>query len=143
MSSPATTPVIVALVPDVFFSITVRNVIRASGAEAVLLRQVADVPQAVQERAPVLLIVDLTALTDDASWDTVAGLVGGDLPSLGFGPHREAVLLRRGRTVGMTRVVPNSVFHGTMPALINTVRADSVGAEAADVSAADDATGEE
>ena len=140
MSSPTTTPVIVALVPDVFFSITVRNVIRASGAEAVLLRQVADLPQAVQERAPVLLIVDLTALADDAAWDTVSGLVNGDLPSLGFGPHREAVLLRRGRTVGMSKVVPNSVFHGTMPALINAVRADTT--DVAVVSVADEATDE-
>ena len=141
MSSPATAPVIVALVPDVFFSITVRNVIRASGAEAVLLRQVADLPQAAQERAPVLLIVDLTALADDAAWETVSGLVGGDLPSLGFGPHREAVLLRRGRSVGMTKVVPNSVFHATMPELINAVRADAT--DVAAVSAVDDTTDEQ
>jgi DNA-binding NtrC family response regulator len=109
---------IVAVIPDVFFSVTVRNTIRRLGFEAVVVRNVESVDEAATRSSLRLIILDATALRTSADWDAVSGLRAADIPVLAFGPHKDIETLRQAKTAGVSRVVANSLFHRDMPDLI-------------------------
>jgi hypothetical protein len=110
--------VILALITDLFFSVTVRNTIRRLGFESALARSAGDILDDMAEMDVVLAVVDLNAIRDDSDWDAVADAAGEGLPILLFGAHRDVDGLRRAQAAGVTRVVSNGQFHREMPELI-------------------------
>jgi DNA-binding NtrC family response regulator len=109
---------VIALVPDVFFSVTVRNAIRRIGYQAHMVKTAADLVDALATQEAVLAITDLSAMRDESDWDDISDLVAREIPVLVFGAHRDVEGLRRAKAAGVTRVVANSQFHREMPVLI-------------------------
>jgi DNA-binding NtrC family response regulator len=125
---------IIALVPDVFFSVTVRNTIRRIGHHAHMVKTAADLSDAVVTEDVALVVVDLAAMRDESDWDEVTSLAERDVPVLVFGAHRDVDGLRRAKAAGVTRVVANSQFHREMPVLIERyVRASNAEADIEDI----------
>jgi hypothetical protein len=110
--------VVLALVPDVFFAVTVRNTIRRLGYDPHLLKTPDDLVVAAGERDAVLAVVDLQAVHSPGEWLDIGDLVGDGLPVLVFGAHRDVEGLRAARDAGVTRVVSNGQFHREMSDLI-------------------------
>jgi hypothetical protein len=110
---------VVALISDVFFGITVRNVARKLDFEAIVVREMAELNQTLAVYEPDLLIVDMTVLgTDEDAWEVVEDTLARGTRVLAFGPHREVELFRAAQAAGVTRVVANSQFHREMGPLI-------------------------
>lgn len=109
---------VVALVPDLFFSVTVRNAIRRLGFTSRVVRTVDELVDAVEVSAPALAVVDVQAIAGDGDWESLAALAAGGAPILAFGPHKDVERLRRARTAGVSRVVSNGIFHRGMGELI-------------------------
>lgn len=111
---------IIALIPDAFFGITVRNVILRLGYEAALIRDTSELEEACSIATPVLLIVDMTAVREDPdAWAPITEIIDDrGARVVAFGPHREAGLFRAAQQAGVTRVVSNSQFHREMGDLI-------------------------
>ena len=110
--------VILVLVPDVFFAVTVRNTIRRIGYDPHILKTTDDLVVSAGEHEAVLAIVDLAAVSADGEWGDIGDLVGDGLPVLVFGSHKDVDGLRAARSAGVTRVVSNGQFHREMPELI-------------------------
>jgi DNA-binding NtrC family response regulator len=109
---------IIALVPDVFFSVTVRNAIRRLGYHAHLVKSVAELVDAAATEDVALAVADLSAVRDESDWEEISGLIAREIPVLIFGAHKDVEGLRRAKAAGVTRVVANSQFHREMPLLI-------------------------
>jgi hypothetical protein len=109
---------VVALVPDVFFSVTVRNTVLRCGLDAIIVTTTDDLVHAASAPGVGLIILDITAVHDDASWSRISGIADSGLPVLAFGPHRDVEGLRRAKAAGVERVVANSLFHREMADLI-------------------------
>lgn len=109
---------IFALIPDVFFSVTVRNTIRRLGYEAVLVGDTEALAKQALENVPRLIIVDATAVRTSEGWQTISNLRSANIPVLAFGPHKDVDTLRQAKSAGVSRVVANSQFHREMPTLI-------------------------
>lgn len=109
---------IIALIPDVFFSVTVRNTIRRLDYDAHIVKSTEDLVDAVTTESSVLVLVDMEAVRDESDWDDIAGLARWGVPVLVFGPHRDVDGFRRAKQAGIARVVANSQFHREMPTLI-------------------------
>lgn len=107
--------VIVALIPDVFFSVNVRSTILRLGYQAVLAKGVDQLSQGQSAR---LVIVDGTAIRSAEDWDALGLLSAAGTPVLVFGPHKDVDVLRAAKQANVTRVVANSLFHREMPNLI-------------------------
>jgi hypothetical protein len=110
--------IIVALVPDVFFSVTVRNTIRRIGFDPRIVTTITDLVQSGEDGPVVLAIVDISAVGDQSTWVKIGGLARDGVPVLAFGPHRDVEGLRNAKDAGVTRVVANSQFHREMADLI-------------------------
>ncbi|HUG14260.1 MAG TPA: hypothetical protein VMM78_04505 [Thermomicrobiales bacterium] len=109
---------VVALIPDVFFSVTVRNVVRRGGFNPVIVSAAGDLTRVAREHDAVLAIVDATAVRGDGGWAEIGAVDRECAPVLVFGPHRDVDVLRRAKGAGVTRLVSNSQFHGDMLSLI-------------------------
>lgn len=117
---------IIALVPDVFFGVTIRNAILRLGYEAALIRDTSEISDALSIADPVLLIVDMTAVGEDPEdWALIKEVAAGGARVLAFGPHRETELFRLARDAGVSRVVANSQFHRQMGELIQRYALES------------------
>lgn len=110
--------VIVALIPDVFFSVTVRSTIQQLGYRFVLAKSVEQAAHASQENQARLVIADGTAIRSAADWDALGRLTAAGTPVLVFGPHKDVDVLRAAKQANVTRVVANSLFHREMTALV-------------------------
>lgn len=109
---------VVALIPDVFVSLTVSNAIRGCAMNPVIVKAVSSLASAVEDPAVALVVVDVRAPADDDAWEQVAAVARSGVPVLAFGPHRDVERLRRARAAGVSRVVANSQFHREMAGLI-------------------------
>ncbi len=111
---------VIALISDVFFGITVRNVSRKMDFETIVIRDPVELDQTLAVYEPDLLIVDMTVPgTDEDAWDRIEEVIESDVRVLAFGPHREVELFKLAKNAGVTRVVANSQFHREMGELIN------------------------
>jgi hypothetical protein len=73
---------IIALIPDVFFSVTVRNAIRRLSYHAHIVKSVQGLVDAAATEDAVLAVIDLSAMRDDAEWDDLGELIDRGLPVL-------------------------------------------------------------
>jgi hypothetical protein len=111
---------VIALISDIFFGITVRNVSRKLDFETIVIRDPSELNQTLAVYEPDLLIVDMTVPGEDEdAWERIEDVVESDIRVLAFGPHREVDLFRMAKDAGVTRVVANSQFHREMGELIN------------------------
>lgn len=111
--------VVVGLIKDIFFGITVRNTIRRLEFEAQIIKSVDELPQTVAVYEPDLLIVDLTMFGSDAeAWEPIQDVLATGARVLAFGPHMDVESFRAAKNAGVTRVVSNSQFHRNMANLI-------------------------
>jgi DNA-binding MurR/RpiR family transcriptional regulator len=110
---------VIALISDVFFGITVRNVGRKLDFEMIVIRDPGELDQTLAVYEPDLLIVDMTVPgTDDDAWERIEEVIDTGVRVLAFGPHREVELFKLAKGAGVTRVVANSQFHREMGKLI-------------------------
>jgi hypothetical protein len=111
--------VVIGLIRDVFFGITVRNTIRRLNFEAQIIKSVDELPSAIAVYEPDLVIVDLNLLTDDdAEWQPIKSALAGGARVLAFGPHMDVEKMRAAKDAGVTRTISNSQFHRNMAELI-------------------------
>ena len=111
--------VVVGLIKDVFFGITVRNTIRRLNFEAQIIKALDELPSAIAVYEPDLPIVDLNLMGDDpAQWDPIKDALAGGTRVLAFGPHMDVEKMRAAKEAGVTRSISNSQFHRNMAELI-------------------------
>lgn len=111
--------VVVGLIKDIFFGITVRNTIRRLEFEAQIIKSVDELPQTVAVYEPDLLVVDLTMFgSDPVAWEPIQDVLATGARVLAFGPHMDVDAFRAAKDAGVTRVVSNSQFHRNMANLI-------------------------
>lgn len=118
MSSDQARGTVIALIPDVFFSVTVRNTVRRCGFEAGIVTSAKDLVQYQNGDHMALAIVDIAAVRDESGWTDIGILASRGVPVLAFGPHRDVEGLRSAKAAGVTRVVANSQFHREIAELI-------------------------
>ena len=111
---------VVALVPDLFFSVRVADVLRQLGYEPQLVERREQLEAALVE-APALLIVDISA--PPPIWSEVVRALKADsarahIPVLAFGSHMDLARQQLAREVGCDRLVANSKFNEALPALV-------------------------
>lgn len=124
---PDARPLVVAVVPDLFFGVRVQDNLTRAGYRVRLVRQPADWPSA-RADAPRLLIVDLGSR--QLPWDAWVREWQGDpatsdRPVLAFGSHLDFELRARAKRAGCTRVLANSKFNREMVPLVEQYAADS------------------
>lgn len=110
--------VIIAVIKDVFFGITVRNTIKRLNFEPQMIKSAQSLLETVAVYDPSLVIVDLQVIEDESAWDFITATREKDVPVLVFGPHKDVEGLRAAKQAGVSRVVANSQFHREMPILI-------------------------
>ena len=110
--------VIIAVVKDVFFGITVRNTIKRLNYEPQMIKSVEHLLDTVAVYDPSLVIVDLQVIEDESGWSLITAIREQNVPVLVFGPHKDVEGLRAAKQAGVSRVVANSQFHREMPVLI-------------------------
>lgn len=110
--------VIVAVISDVFFGITVRNTIKRLNYEPQIIKSASLLPDTVAVYDPSLVIVDLGVVSEESNWNLITAIREKDVPVLVFGPHKDVEGLRAAKQAGVSRVVANSQFHREMPILI-------------------------
>jgi hypothetical protein len=109
---------ILALIPDLFFSVTVRNTIRRLGFEPRIVRNAGELIESIIHVAPVLAVCDLSAIKGESDWETIEDVVAEGVPTLVFGAHKDVDGLRRAKAAKVTRVVSNGQFHREMADII-------------------------
>ena len=110
--------VIIAVIKDVFFGITVRNTIKRLNFEPQMIKTAQSLMDTVAVYDPSLVIVDLQVIEDESAWNYITAIREQDVPVLVFGPHKDVEGLRAAKQAGVSRVVANSQFHREMPVLI-------------------------
>lgn len=109
---------IIAVIKDVFFGITVRNTIKRLNYEPQIIKTAQTLMDTVAVYDPSLVIVDLQVIEDESAWSYITATREMDVPVLVFGPHKDVEGLRAAKQAGVSRVVANSQFHREMPILI-------------------------
>jgi CheY-like chemotaxis protein len=111
---------VVALVPDLFFSVRVADVLRQLGYQPQLVERREQLEEALAE-APALLIVDISS--PPAIWSEVVRALKADparahIPVLAFGSHMDLSRQQLARAVGCDRLVANSKFNESLPSIV-------------------------
>lgn len=106
---------VVALITDLFFSVKVRNELKAAGFETKLVRNVEALHKSILDIDPALALIDMGAGVD---WNHVSVVTQDDqtsnTPVLVFGPHKNISGRREAKSAGVVRVLSNSQFHGDL-----------------------------
>ncbi len=110
--------VVVVLITDVFFSVTVRSTIRRLGFDSLIVRSADQAAGRIGVDDVRLIVVDGTVVHAADDWRQLGQLATDGCPVLVFGPHKDVETLRAARDAGVTRVVANSQFHREMATLI-------------------------
>lgn len=115
---PAAKLTVVALVEDLFFASGIERALRAAGWRVAVISRAADFEAAVISDRPTLALVDLGARGRD--WvDAVRHIRQspdlGELPIIGFGPHRDIALRDLALGAGCSEVVANSKLMSDVP----------------------------
>lgn len=115
----ASSPQIVALIKDLFFSIKVGNELKAHGYTPVIVKTLDQFVDVLTERQPALALIDIGAHGD---WDQIRSLVTNpataDVPIVAFGSHKDVDGLRAAKEAGVSRVVSNGQLHANLPELV-------------------------
>lgn len=109
---------VLVLVPDVFFAVTVRNAVKGIGYEPLVCKKTSELVAIAGQREAMLAVIDLGAVRSQAEWGEIGELTAGGLTTLVFGPHKDVDGLRAAKAAGVTRVVSNGQFHREMSELI-------------------------
>ena len=111
--------VIIAVIKDVFFGITVQNTIKRLNFEP-QIKTAQSLMDTVAVYDPSLVIVDLQVIEDESAWELRHSDAGNGYSGAGCCiPHKDVEGLRaRAKQAGVSRVVANSQFHREMPVLI-------------------------
>jgi DNA-binding NarL/FixJ family response regulator len=110
MTEQQTTPKIVVLIRDLFFSVKVKNELANAGYEPLLVKREPELLSTVEASSPALVLLDLNAKPD---WEALAPLLEqvSDTPILAFGPHKDIEARKAAQAAGVTRVVTNQQLH--------------------------------
>ena len=115
----APSPLVIALVKDLFFSVKLGQETRRAGFTPRIVKTMAEFVKGMGELAPVLGIIDLGGGVD---WDAFRTLAENDqtstIPVIAFGPHKDVEALQAAKAAGITRVMSNSIFHAQAAAMI-------------------------
>ena len=111
---------VVLLNRDLFFGVRVANTLRGLGYRVTVCKETSTFSDRVRTAtlAPVLGILDLTAVDD---WDAIRELTSDpsvETPLLLFGAHKDVAGLRAAKAAGVDRVVSNGDFHREMVTLV-------------------------
>lgn len=117
----ATSPTVLALVPDLFFLSRLRAAATGHGARVEVVRHPTDLAARAAALAPALIVVDMGSAGND--WAAAIRSVRDDpataaLPLVAFGPHVEGDNQAAARAAGATRVLSNSRFVADLPELL-------------------------
>jgi CheY-like chemotaxis protein len=114
-------PLVLALVPDLFFLSRLRAAAEARGAKVEVVRRADRLAGRAIEARPALVIVDMGTRGED--WAAAiralrADPAGAALPVVAFGPHVDQEAQSEARAAGASRVLSNSRFTETLPDLL-------------------------
>jgi len=103
---------VAVLEEDLFFLGKIAPAVAAAGLEMVIFRP--------GERLPDPLAGLIVDLTDSGDWESVVQSVAARaaLEIIGFGPHVDGALMKRGRKAGCTRVMARSKFAQDLPGIL-------------------------
>lgn len=113
-------PDVVVLNRDLFFGVTIGNVLRAQGYRVRFTKTAEQLVAAVQAggAAVALALVDLNA---GVAWEQIAALTragGPGVPVLVFGSHLDVEGRRAAKAAGAVRVLSNGDFHKDMAGFV-------------------------
>ncbi|MGH2533083.1 MAG: hypothetical protein ACRDJW_12360 [Thermomicrobiales bacterium] len=99
---------VVVLNRDLFFGVRIGNLLRETGYAVTFTPDAAAfVERLLRNPAAALGLIDMAAGVD---WRAIAGVSGGPVPLLAFGPHKDVASFRAAKEAGVTRVVSNDDF---------------------------------
>ena len=119
--SSADAPVILALIPDLWFLSRVQAVAAERGARVVSVRRAERLAEAAVATPPVVVIVDMGTGTQGQDWAAAIVAVKAmpnAAPVIAFGPHVDADSQSAARAAGADRVLSNSRLVETLPDLL-------------------------
>lgn len=121
-TAPASSPrgSVAVLNRDLFFGVRIANTLRAHGYLVEIAPSVDRLAALLQaaEPTPLLAIIDMAAVTDWSTIDSLAHEPTRSTPLLAFGPHKDVASFRAAKDAGVDRVVSNGDFHRDMLALV-------------------------
>lgn len=118
---------VIAVVPDLFFSVTVRNAIRSAGYDARMVKAVGDIGPSFEMPSPRLAVIDMGAVRSPEDWSVLTTVKESGVPVLVFGPHKNVEGFRAAKAAGVSRVVSNGQFHADMVGFISRYAAGQSG----------------
>ena len=86
--------------------------------EPFVVKNTDELEESASSQAPVLVVIDMSAIGAEGNWDAVDPYVRHGVPLLAFGPHKDVEAFRAAKDAGISRVVANSQFHREMAELI-------------------------
>ncbi len=111
------TPLIVALVDDVFFQVPIEGAAHMAGFDMEFAAPTGDVVAYLVMRQPKLLLIDLNVRALDwGRWvlEAKTSPATRRIPILAFGSHKDAAQLARARQLGCDTVISNGAFKADM-----------------------------
>ncbi len=122
---------VVALVTDLFFSVSLGNQIRRAGYAPRIVKTTAEFRDALVGPHVALGIVDLSSRADlDELRPDGQRQLDSHVPIIAFGPHKNVDAFRDAKAAGLTRVMSNSQFHAQTIAMIQRyARTDTADSE--------------
>ena len=108
---------VLVAVPDLLFSVSVANAIRAAGGEPLTIRGADGAFAALAAEnpyPPALVVVDLSARIDPN--EVISAAAASNIPVFAFGPHLDAAAIMAARAAGAEKVVANSALARALPA---------------------------
>ena len=119
-------PIVIALVKDLFFSVKLGNEIRRAGFTPMIVKNTAEFVRGIAEQSAALGVIDLGA---GVNWDEFRAWTKNNetsaIPIIAFGPHKDVEALQAAKAAGVTRVMSNSVFHAQTAEMISRYAATS------------------
>ncbi len=102
---------------DVFFGMRIRTSLRPLGYDVGIHGDADAFSSAllVEEPRVALGLIDFNRPVD---WSALADALGGPVPIIAFGPHKDVAGFRAAREAGVTRVVANGEFSRSLPQLV-------------------------
>lgn len=101
---------------DLFFAMRIRNALKPLGFRIAIVKAEAEFASAAGTEHLALGLIDFNHAID---WDSLApALAATDVPTIAFGPHKDTAGFAAARAAGITRVISNGAFTGSLPDLV-------------------------